>query len=484
MNKYLPLIVLVLLAGCSVGPDYKTPENTVTDSWQPVSGDFSQDTVQTDWWKLFNDPLLDKYMVMAAENNKDLMAAEETILQARALRMVAASSFYPQLEANLNGTKTYFSKNGPIFAGSSLTEGPSATTGLPFVLQIPQVQPLYNALFDATWEIDIFGKTRRSVEAAEATIGSAIESRNDLLVSVLAEIARNYMELRSGQEKIRLLKHKIEITETETKLSENKYERGYANKLDVETNEAALFSAKAELPDVEAQVYRSIYALSILTGQFPEALVEELMPERPLPSPPKNIAIGLRSDLLRRRPDVRKSERDLATATANVGVAVASFYPSIVLSADAGFQALKLNKLFKAKSKTWDYGGNIGIPLFQGGSLVGNLRANKAVAGTATYAYQQTVLNALQETESALISYTEDLAKTHQLAKTNDHTQNIVTLTKSRYRKGLVPLTQLLDSEKQQIASDLSLLDSRTQTLIDLITLYKALGGGWQPPDE
>jgi NodT family efflux transporter outer membrane factor (OMF) lipoprotein len=464
-----------------VGPNYQPPENVIPENWSAKTETASCEPLQIDWWRVFNDPLLEKYLEMAAGHNKELLIAEANILQARALRQMAAAALFPQAESNINATKTYFSKNGPVFVGNTITTGPSSVTGLPFQIQTPQVQTLYNALFDVNWEIDLFGKTRRGMEAAKAIWESSIEERNDILITLLAEIARNYIELRSNQKRAQLLEENVAILEELEAIMQVRFEKGYINLLDLEAVLAEVAEARARVPPVNAEIYRSIYTLSILTGNLPETLVDELMPFQAMPLPPKEIAVGLRSDLLRRRPDVRSAERQLAAATANVGVAVASFYPSIVLSADAGFQSLKLNNLFTAKSKTWDFGGNIGIPIFQGGSLIGNLHAMEAAANAAAFAYQQIVLSALQEAESALIAYADDLKTARELLISSEMNYRIVELTRTRFDKGLVGRADLIDKKKILIQSELNLLDSGTKALTDLIILYKALGGGWEP---
>ena len=235
------------------------------------------------------------------------------------------SSLFPQINADFNATKTYFSKNGPIFAASTFTQGTNPTTGLPFEVEVPQIQPLYNALFDASWEIDLFGKTRRNVEAAEAKIGSAIELRNDVLVSLLAEVAKNYIEIRSNQRQAELVERNIHLLEKQSEITRKSFQKGLDNQLDYENIEAQLASARSTLPNLIAQVYQGIYVISVLTGNMPEELLDELLPIKPLPKLPEEIAIGIRSDLLRRRPDVRLAERVLAASTATVGVAVAWF---------------------------------------------------------------------------------------------------------------------------------------------------------------
>ncbi len=477
------LWLLLFLLGCAVGPDYKAPENTISDSWKGEST-FSTSEPVTDWWDVFEDPLLTKYIHMAAENNNDILKAEANVLQARGLKQVAASSLFPQFTADWNGTKTYFSKNGPIFAigpaTGNLPGTVSPTTGLPFSVQIPQIQPLYNALIDATWEVDIFGKIRRGVEAAQATIESMIEQKNDTLLTVLAEVALNYIELRGQQKLAKLIEENIHFLEENVEIIQMSLERGLVGQLNLETIEAQLSTARSTLPEVNAQIYRSIYTLSVLTGHLPEFLVDELLPEEPLPKAPHEISIGLRSDLLRRRPDIRQSERELATATANLGVAVASFYPTVTLLGDGGVQSLRLNNLFQSRSKTWAFGGDINLPIFQGGSLVGNLHANRANVSAAAYAYQQTVLNAIEDAENGLVTYREAVKKARELKEVALHDSNITRLTEERFEKGLDNKIALLNAEIQLNGAEQTLLNSEIAALVDLIALYKALGGGWE----
>lgn len=485
------LLFLIFLAGCTVGPNYKAPENTISNTWTAPT-DATTEPPITDWWKVFNDPLLDKYIEMASVNNQDLLTAEANILQARAVRQVTASSLFPQIIADVNATKTYFSKNGPVFAIGPSTAGTegvttpattgsvSSATGLPFQVQVPQTQSLYNALIDVSWEIDLFGKTRRSIQAADATIESTIEQRNDTLVSVMAEVARNYVEIRTNQKRAQLIEERIQLLEQEALIVQKQLEYGYANELDWENIQATLATERAKLPETIAQVYRGIYTLSVLTGNMPETLLEELLPTQPMPKAPEKIAVGLRSDLLRRRPDIRRSERALAAATANVGVAVASFFPTITLLGDGGFQSLSIKNLFTARSKTWALGGDINLPIFQGGSLIGNLKASRAATEAAAHVYQQTVLQALEETEGALISYTKAVASTDQLHQATESRSQFTTISRERHEKGLVNLLSLLESQLQLNQAEQQQLDGDSTVLFDLILLYKALGGGWE----
>jgi len=482
VKKYIGLIIF--LAGCAVGPNYHPPEDDVADTWTSESPVASSDAPLIKWWDVFEDPLLTKYIEMAAEYNNDVLIANSNILVARAYRQIAASSFFPQIGADVNATKTHYSQNGPLFASQpsvgNLPGTISPSTGLPFNPQFPQNQSLYDALFDATWEIDLFGKTRRSVEAASALIGVSLEQRSDVLLSVMAEIARNYMELRSSQQKSKLIEENIVILEKKAVLVHKQLDAGYVSRLDDENIRATLASEKALLPDIEAEIYRNIYTLSVLIGAVPETLVEELKAPQPLPTAPDTIAVGLRSDLLRRRPDIRRVERSLAVATANVGVAVANFFPTVTLLGDGGFQSLMLKNLFNWGSRTWSIGGGITMPVFQGGRLWGNLKLKRAETEATAFSYQQAVLHALEEAESAIVAFTQDLKTSKERREATDRYQDIVVLSQQRNSKGLISLLNVLDSERQLNESQQDVLKSDTAKLLDLVVLYKALGGGWE----
>lgn len=481
--KKLLILQIALLSSCAVGPNYRAPEPPVENEWVTPKNDSSISTSSPilNWWKVFEDPLLETYIHLAIEYNQDVLAATSTILQAKAFRKVVASSFYPQIGANVNAIKTYFSKNGPIFsigpATGSIPGTVSNNTGLPFAAQTPQIQSLFNLLFDVSWEIDLFGKTKRAVEAANAKIESAIQQKDAILISIMAEIARNYMELRSFQKKITLLKESVHLLKQKAFIIQKQYQAGYKDRLEYENIQRVLSQEKGKIPHVRAQIYQNIYILSTLTGSTPETLLNELLLIKPIPKVPSNVAIGLKSDLLRRRPDVRKAERDLAAATANIGLAVASFFPSFILIGDGGLQSLSLAKLFSWDSRTWAAGGDLNLPLFQGGRLKGNLSKSYAEANTTFHIYQQTVLKALQEAESTLMTFIESEKTLKERKKATHHSQQLVTLSQARAVKGLTNLLNLLDAKQNLLLSKQSEIDSHKNSLLSLISLYKALGG-------
>lgn len=466
------VLPLLLLTGCRVGPDYTPPQFFIDDTWHSDAVLAEPDPL---WWEIFGDPLLTHYIELTAANNPTILAAESHILQARALKQVIQAPLFPHINADINGQRTYFSKNGPLF---ELAPGNGMNN---FTPQIPQLQNLFNATFDATWELDLFGKTLRNIQGAEATIGIALEERNDRLVTLTAETARNYIEIRGLQKRAALTEKNIMLLNQIARVAQKRFERGLSNRLDYERVEAERATTQATLPGINAAIYRSIYALSVLTGQPPEALLGEMLSPQPLPPIPTGLTVGLRSDILRRRPDVRRAERELAAATAQVGVAVASFFPTVTLVADIGFQSLMLNTLFHGKSKTWAYGADVNLPIFQGGALVGNFHAAEWGANEAAWLYQQAVLNALQDSESALVAYNQDYQATLLNQESAARTRKVFALSQERYQRGLINLTDLLDSERQNIAAELTLVGSTTTTLVDIIALYKALGGGWVP---
>lgn len=481
--KVKSIWILLLFVSCNMGPKYEPPKITFSDNWSLDQLDPEiaiSPEVNLQWWEVFNDPLLNQYIDKAAKNNHDLLAAQSRILEARALKQVAASQFFPQISGDLNGSKTYFSKNGPVFAGQSLLAGATGLTGLPFGLQFPQIEPLYNILLDASWEIDFFGKVQNSVIAAAATIEKRDAEKNAILLTLLAEVARNYIDLRTSQQAGKLVEEDLRFLQEQVAIQKEQFLKGYHNKIDLEGIEAELAEEQALLPQIYAEIYASIYALSNLVGEAPEALLTELLPLGDLPPLPENVTVGLRSDLLRRRPDVKEAERQIAIATAQVGIAVASFFPTVSLGANLGIQSLKLINLFQSRSKTWSYGGGGTLPIFQGGQLVGNLRATQASAVTATENYGQVVLNALEEAESNLVRYESRIKELSSMSEVVDKTGSIVMITEQQLEKGLITKTELLDSERTLNKAERNLLQSQSNALLGLVSLYKALGGGWE----
>lgn len=467
------ILLLLALSGCKVGPNYVPPQTPICDQWMAPDADLNDDP-EVEWWNKLNDPLLTKLINSAVVFNKDLKVAEANVVQARAMITVTASDLFPKIAADLTALHTHLSRNGFV---DLISQPDIVPVQMP---SIPQNINVYSALLDASWEIDIFGKTRRAIENSRATYEAVIEQRNAILISIEAEVARDYINLRSSQKNWELINNNIALLERNVTLMRNRLKSGLVNNLDLQRLEAELAVAIATRPPIVAQIYQYIYAISVLTGMPPETLLCELIQPQALPEPPCELELGVRSDLLRRRPDIRRAERDLAAATANIGVAVANFFPSVTLRGFFGLQSVKLHNLFKPDSKTWLDMGTVNIPIFQGGLLIGNLRATEAATVAAAFAYQQAVLTALEEAESALVGYTQGQIAVQQQQDAVNRVREVSRLSNNRLQGGLINLTDWLDSERQLISSEQSLLTSQTNVLLDFIRLYKALGGGWE----
>lgn len=469
--------LLLILNGCMVGPNYREPEIVVADEWHSCVCESEEMMIA--WWQQFNDPLLTRYIEEAACYNKSLLSAETTVLEAMALRQVVASQLFPHLGIGLNSSRTYFSKNGPIFA-TGVDQTSTSLLGLPFEVHIPQIQNIFTTLLNASWTIDLFGKIRREVEVVDAFIGSAIEKKNDLLNIIIAEVAQNYIDLRSAQQQGRLIEENILLLEEEVRIANHRFQKGLTNALSRERIEAQLAELEGSLPPICSQIYQYIYAISLLTGKVPESLLCDLLPIAPLPCSPCEIGFGLRSELLRRRPDVRRAERMLAAANASIGVAVASFFPSLTLSSNLGLQSVHFSNLFEAASKTWSIGESVQLPIFEGGRLLGSLHLSESLTWQAYYDYQQVILTALQEAESALVAYGREEERESYLRKSMEHYRVYASLMENRFKKGLVGTTDLLESRRQLNSAEQTHLVSERVVLENLITLYKVLGGGWE----
>lgn len=458
-----------------VGPDYHLKDEIISEEWVSPNKQeviISNQEPLTEWWTLFKDSLLNRYICVAYEYNTDLIVAKANLFRARATRNAAASVLYPQIYSDINVTRQAFSRNGPLFLFGDDFQSVEA-------FSIPRYQTLYNIVFDMTWELDFFGKNARSVEAAQDNLYAACANLNDVMLSIFAEVASNYIEARSNQERIALTEKNIELLQKNVNLIKSRLEAGLDNQLNLERIEAEYLNLKATLPQAKIDLLSNIYSLATLLGLLPECIFDEMIVPQTLPELPQEIAVGLRSDLLRRRPDVRRAEWELASATANIGVAIASFFPTFTLSGNIGLQSLNLNNLISPNSTLWAIQGDMNTPVFTGWLLEANLDMAKADTYAAFARYEKAVLTAVKEAETALASLTENSVALRDYQQAVQRYGHLVSMNNKRYTGGLVNLTDLLDSERQLISSELNLLYTKTASLIDLIVLYKALGGGW-----
>jgi NodT family efflux transporter outer membrane factor (OMF) lipoprotein len=477
------------LAACKVGPNFTPPHPVVPEQYAgvksvadggPAAVPSAVSPPASFWWREFHDPELDRLEERAAAGNLDLRAAFLRIVEARIQVQSARAQGLPSLNASASYSREQLGLAG-IIKSQHINEGAassSTTAGLISSLESPV--NLYQLGFDASWELDLFGKVRRSVEAADARSAGAVESRNDLLVSLEAEVAQDYFQLRAGQMLRRTVVDQITAQREVFDLTQNRQQHGLAVESDVQSARAQLSTLQSELPPYEQSIATSRHALAVLTGQAPEAMDSEFGESGELPALPAVIPVGLPSTLARRRPDIRQSEAALHAATAQVGVSVASLYPDISLTGTFGLRNLSPGYLFDWDSKFYAFGPGISIPIFHGGALDANLRLSRAQAAESTLNYHRTVLNALEEVEDGLTNLHQDAARTASLRDTVTADQRALDVDLDAYRHGFITYVTVLTVQIQMIQAREQLAQALLAQNTDLVKLYKALGGGWE----
>jgi multidrug efflux system outer membrane protein len=454
-----------LLSGCAVGPDYQPPKTSAPAQWvSPLDGGETNSPVSlAQWWQSFNDTNLDSFMLTAIQSNLTLKVAEAHVREARAQRDVASGSLWPSV-----GSSGSYSRNR--FGANSFPPLPG----------IPLDYNLYTAGFDAAWELDIFGGTRRAVEAANAEIGAAGYSERDVLVSLLAEIARNYIGARAYQQRLAITRQNILVQQQILDLTSNRFQNGLSSELDVQQAMALLTTTEAQVPSLETGFDQSVHHLAVLLGQQPGALLGEMSAAKPIPLTPPTVPIGLPSDLLRRRPDVQSAERAVAAATARIGVAKADLFPKFSLTGMVGLQSISVDNWFDYASRYWSAGPTVQWELFEAGRIRANVRAKTARQEQALDSFQQTVLTALEDVENALTAYAKEQVRRESLVQSVQANARAMELSTQLYQSGLADFLHVLDSERSLYAAQDALVQSDQIVSQDLVQLYKALGGGWQ----
>lgn len=456
----------LLGAGCAVGPDYRAPSTAARADWTeaPSRGTTSSPPQVTQWWKIFGDPELDSLVERAVEANHDLRVAEGRLREARALRTGAISDLGPAVSASGSYASERCSENLPMCAASN---------GQPRV-------DLYDAHFDASWEIDIFGGKRRAVESATAEVAAIAEDRRDVLVRVLAEVARNYVDVRGLQQRVAIARKNIQAQSEAVEITRARFTAGLTSELDVKQAEALLATTQSQVPTLETALKQAVHRLGVLLGREPGALIAELFNERPIPAVPATVAVGLPSELLRRRPDVRRAERQLAAATANIGVETAELFPKFSLLGSGGFQSVNAGDWLSAGSRYWSVGPTMTWRVLDFGRIRARINAANARQEQALAAYEKTVLTSFEDVENALVAYANEQARMDSLKASVSANRQAVELARELYTKGLGDFLAVLDAERSLYQAEDQLADSQQTVTQNLVALYKALGGGWE----
>jgi multidrug efflux pump len=455
-----------LLSGCAVGPNYRQPRTSVNTAFANGNQtNYSPAAIETNWWRGFDDPTLNALVDRAVATNQDLRIVSARVREARALRSIAVLDLAPV-----------------VTSGAGYGKSLQSQALLPGVPRAQRQFDLYDAGFDATWELDFFGRVRRSLQASTAEVAALEASRREVLISLVAEVARNYFELRGAQHGLEVANKNAQNQRETLEITEAKLKGGLANDLDTARARAQWSATLASIPPLEASVKRSIHRLGVLTGREPAAFEARLAAPGSLPNLPALVAIGSPADLLRRRPDIRSAERGLAAATARIGVATADLFPRVTFNGHLGLQAGEVSGLAKAGADNYSFGPRLTWAALDLGRVRARLVAAHARADAELAFYEKTVLTALEETENALVEYGRALARRDHLAASAQAAQEAVKLATERYQSGIAEFLTVLDAQRTQLAIEEQLAQTETATATALVAVYKALGGGWETP--
>ena len=474
-----------LFGGCAVGPDFAPPdpqlpgtsffgkpEPAVPSATPAALAIGKVAPVETTWWVTFHDLLLTSLEERVATANLDVATATFRLAESRAQLGMVASAALPAVNGNASYDRALFSENGVV----SLLQ-PLVPAGTSF--SVPPVS-IWQTGFDASWEIDLWGHVRRGIETAGAQAEAAEEDRRNVLISVLAELARDYVQLRSTQKQIAITRQNLTTNSDILELTKTRAAGGLTSQLDVKNAAAQVASVRASLPDLESQESMQINALCILLDEPPLALKNELSRVKPIPPAPPRVPLGIPSELARRRPDIRQAEASLHAQTAGIGVAVAEFYPRVTLNGNVGFNALDLKNIFKASSLQYIIGPSVSLPIFDGGRLKSQLELREVQQQEAAVAYHKTVLQAWREVVDALVAYRKEQQRRARLAEQVDFSRSVLSLSRDRYEEGAIDFLTVLDAERTLLGAELAEAQSIAAVSTDVVQLYKALGGGWE----
>lgn len=459
------LLALGFCHGCAVGPDYTPPEVVVPDVWhQDLMSGFAEGEadLQT-WWTALNDPMLDGLIKRAAVGNLTLRDAAARIAEARAQLGYAKGELFPDVDG----------------AGSYLRtrESKEVTRAMPAWLNRTEN---YNSTgLDATWELDFWGRIRRSVESADAGLQASVEDYRDVLVVLYAEVALNYVEVRSLQARIRLAHENLERQRETLELTKDRLRAELVPELDVNQAELNLATTESAIPTLRILLVRAINRLGVLLGEHPGELTEMLSEITDISEPPSQVTVGLPTDLLRRRPDVRRAERQLAAQTAQIGVATAELYPRFTLSGTFALEATSIDRSFRSGAIAYAFGPSIRWNIFDGGRVRSSIHVEEAQAEQALARYEQAVLVALEDVENAMAAYANELDRSKSLLRAVKAAEKSVEQVQTLYKTGLTDFQNVLDMQRTLVAQQDQLAQSRGQVVQNLVRLYKSLGGGW-----
>ncbi|HLS82204.1 MAG TPA: efflux transporter outer membrane subunit [Steroidobacter sp.] len=483
--SYLTALACVAVAaapGCAMGPSFTPREMRAPDQWSAAALDEAGEIVQSDpapqWWTLFGDPLLTELVELTHERNLDLRAAALRVAQSRAQRDAVAGRRGPDVSGNASWQRQRQSEFG---VGTRLIDaiGAPGAERDAVIDVLSQPHDVYQAGFDASWELDLWGRVRRMLESADASAAASAAELQFVQLSIAAETARTYIELRGVQDQLRIARRDVEASEGLLELTQLRADGGLVTQLDVVSQRARLADARARIPQIEQLATQLIDNLGLLCGEPPGALRERLAGARPIPTPPPQVAVGVPSQAARRRPDIRAAEARLQAATAEIGVAAADLYPRITLTGGFLAQSLESADLGEWGARQWAVGPSLYLPLFDGGRRRAVLELRELQQQEAAVNYQHTVLRAWREIDNALSAYRAEQRRLEDLQAAVAASQEAYEIAAMRYEHGLVSFLVALDAQRTLLQAQRAHSDSTTAVATHLVALYKALGGAW-----
>jgi len=469
-SSTLSLSLVLLAGGCTVGPDYHAPALNAPAQWsEPLAGgENAREASVATWWKTFNDPELSSLVERAVAANLDLKIAAARVREARAQAGEAEANLGPTVDGTAGAQRQGASRNQPVLGS------------LPIPSSVPFVNNVYQTGFDASWELDVFGGNRRAVEGANANVAAAEFNRIDAQVTLVAEVARNYLAVRGYQQRLAIAQQNLNAQKDSLSIAQERSKKGISSDLDVQQAATVLAQTQAQVPALENGLQVAIHRLGVLLGQQPGALLGELAATAPIPATPPEVPVGLPSTLLLRRPDVRAAEARLAAATANIGVATADLFPKFSLTGAVGFESVSTSDWFTPGSKFWSFGPTVQWRIFDSDRIRANIRVQDARQEQALATYEKAVLTSFEDVENALVAYAKEQVRHQSLAQAVSTSQDALNLSNQLYANGLTSFINVLDSERSLYQAQDDLAQSDQAVSQNLIATYKALGGGWE----
>jgi multidrug efflux system outer membrane protein len=457
------------LSGCAVGPNYHAPQTKAPAQWNEslAGGETNSANTTTGWWKNFNDSELDSLVERAVRSSLDLRVAQARVREARAQYGIASADLWPTLDGSSSYARQHQSQNQPVIGSFPVP---------PDLFE----NNVYQAGFDASWEIDVFGGKRRAKEAAGAQVSASEFGRRDVLITLLGDVARNYVDLRGYQGRLAIARENIDAQEKALAITRDRFAKGLSSDLDVQQASTVLATTRAEVPTLESSIQTSMHRLEVLLGQQPGSLQAELSQASPIPAQPPMVPVGLPSELLLRRPDIRQAERQLAAATANIGVAKSDLFPKFFLTGSAGFQSVGASDWFTSGSQFWSVGPTMQWRIFDAGRIRSNIKVQNARQEEALAVYEKTVLTAFEDAENGLVMYAKEQMRRRSLEDAVVSSRKSLDIASKLYANGLTDFIRVLDAERSLYQSQDALVQSDRAISANLISLYKSLGGGWE----